>query len=111
MKIKFKNLLAILVISGLFSIPILCSAQTTVGTNSGIIQGHAYTVLGTYELDGIVYVLLRNPWGAVEEVEADELPNIDLQNALQKQQQTLQMLSNVSKVLHDTSLAIKRKKG
>ena len=38
-----------------------------------------------------------------------QLANIDLQNMLQKQQQTIQMLSNVSKVLHDTGLAVIRK--
>lgn len=38
-----------------------------------------------------------------------QLGNIDLQNMLQKQQQTLQMMSNVSKMLHDTSMAIIRK--
>ena len=40
-----------------------------------------------------------------------QLANIDLQNALQKQQQTLQMMSNVSKMLHDTAMAIIRKVG
>lgn len=40
-----------------------------------------------------------------------QLANIDLQNHLQKQQQTIQMLSNVSKVLHDTALAVIRKIG
>jgi len=40
-----------------------------------------------------------------------QLANIDLQNALQKQQQTLQTLSNVSKMLHDTSMSIIRKIG
>jgi hypothetical protein len=40
-----------------------------------------------------------------------QLVNIDLQNALQKQQQLLQMLSNVSKMLSDTALAIIRKIG
>ena len=40
-----------------------------------------------------------------------QLGNIDLQNALQKQQQTIQMLSNVSKMLHDTSMAVIRKIG
>ncbi len=37
--------------------------------------------------------------------------NIDLQNALQKQQQTLQTMSNVSKMLHDTAMAVIRKIG
>jgi predicted nucleic acid-binding Zn-ribbon protein len=40
-----------------------------------------------------------------------QLANIDLQNMLQKQQQTIQMLSNVSKVLHDTAMAVIRKIG
>ncbi|MFW3147225.1 MAG: hypothetical protein ACMUIE_10495 [Thermoplasmatota archaeon] len=40
-----------------------------------------------------------------------QLANIDLQNMLQKQQQTIQMLSSVSKVLHDTALAVIRKIG
>jgi hypothetical protein len=40
-----------------------------------------------------------------------QLANIDLQNMLQKQQQTLQLLSNVSKTLADTALAIIRKIG
>ncbi len=40
-----------------------------------------------------------------------QLANIELQNALQKRPQTLQMLSNTSKVLHDTALAIIQKNG
>ncbi|MCA9709227.1 MAG: hypothetical protein KDK70_25510 [Myxococcales bacterium] len=35
-----------------------------------------------------------------------QLANIDMQNALQKQQQTLQMLSNISKMLHDTAMTV-----
>ncbi len=40
-----------------------------------------------------------------------QLANVDLQNALQKQQQTLQMMSNISKMLHDTAMSIIRKIG
>ena len=40
-----------------------------------------------------------------------QLANIDLQNQLQKQQQTLQTISNVSKMLHDTAMAVIRKIG
>jgi len=40
-----------------------------------------------------------------------QLANIDLQNALQKQQQTLQMMSNISKMLHDSAMAVIRKMG
>ena len=38
-----------------------------------------------------------------------QLANIDLQNAVQKQQQLIQMLSTISKTLHDTQMAIIRK--
>jgi hypothetical protein len=40
-----------------------------------------------------------------------QLVNIDLQNAMQKQQQLLQILSNISKMMHDTAMAIIRKIG
>ena len=40
-----------------------------------------------------------------------QLANIDLQNVLQKQQQLVQMLSSISKLLQDTSLAVIRKIG
>jgi vacuolar-type H+-ATPase catalytic subunit A/Vma1 len=40
-----------------------------------------------------------------------QLANIDLQNQLQKQQQMVQMMSNVSKLLHDTAMAVIRKIG
>lgn len=40
-----------------------------------------------------------------------QLANTDLQNALQQQQQTLQMMSNISKMLHDTAMAVIRKMG
>lgn len=38
-----------------------------------------------------------------------QLANVDLQNALQRQQQTLQTISNVAKALHDTAMAVIRK--
>jgi hypothetical protein len=40
-----------------------------------------------------------------------QLAQIDLQNALQNQQQALQTMSNVSKMLHDTAMAVIRKIG
>ena len=40
-----------------------------------------------------------------------QLANIDLQNMLQKLQQTLQTMSNVSKMLHDTAMSVIRKIG
>ncbi len=49
---------------------------------------------------------------AMKEVGDDaQLANMDLQNMLQKQQQTLQMMSNISKMLHDTAMAVIRKIG
>ncbi len=38
-----------------------------------------------------------------------QLANVDLQNILQKQQQTLQMMSNISKMFYDTAVAVIRK--
>ncbi|MHC4072217.1 MAG: C2 family cysteine protease [Planctomycetota bacterium] len=32
----------------------------------GIVPGHAYNVIGTFENDGRKYVVLRNPWGNAE---------------------------------------------
>ena len=40
-----------------------------------------------------------------------QLANVDLQNILQKQQQTLQMMSNISKMLYDTAQSVIRKLG
>lgn len=40
-----------------------------------------------------------------------QLANVDLQNVLQKQQQTLQMMSSISKMLTDTAMAVIRKIG
>jgi hypothetical protein len=40
-----------------------------------------------------------------------QLANVDLQNALQKQQEALQMMSNITKLLNDTTVAIIRKLG
>jgi hypothetical protein len=40
-----------------------------------------------------------------------QLANVDLQNMLQKQQQTMQMMSQISKQLHDTAMAVIRKMG
>ncbi len=38
-----------------------------------------------------------------------QLSNIDLQNAIQKQQQMIQLLSSISKLLHDTATTVIRK--
>lgn len=48
--------------------------------------------------------------GDVEEEDA-QLASIDLQNMLQKQQQTMAMMSQISKHQHDTAMAVIRKMG
>jgi hypothetical protein len=40
-----------------------------------------------------------------------QLANVDLQNMLQKQQQLMQMMSQISKMLHDTATSVIRKIG
>lgn len=40
-----------------------------------------------------------------------QMANVDLQNMLQKQQQSLQMLSTIEKALHDTAMSVIRKMG
>jgi hypothetical protein len=40
-----------------------------------------------------------------------QLANIDLQNILQKQQQTIQMISQISKTVYDTAMSLTRKIG
>ena len=40
-----------------------------------------------------------------------QLANVEMQNMLQKQQQTMQMMSNMAKMLHDTAMAVIRKIG
>lgn len=40
-----------------------------------------------------------------------QLASVDLQNALQKQQQVLQAMSNIAKITHDTAMAIIRNIG
>jgi hypothetical protein len=40
-----------------------------------------------------------------------QLANLDLQNILQRQQLTLQMMSNISKMLYDTASSVIRRMG
>ncbi|MBL0167036.1 MAG: Nif11-like leader peptide family natural product precursor [Propionivibrio sp.] len=41
----------------------------------------------------------------------EQLANIDMQNVLQKQQQTVQMIGSISKTLSDTAMSVTRKIG
>jgi hypothetical protein len=40
-----------------------------------------------------------------------QLANVDMQKMLQKQQQTMQMMSSIARLLHDTAMSIIRKIG
>lgn len=65
------------------------------------------------DLDSVAGGISTEEWEKRLESVGDDsqLANIDLQNMLQKQQQTVQMLGQVSKVLHDTASAVVRKIG
>jgi len=53
--------------------------------------------------------VLQKKWEQIAIVgDAAQLANIDLQNSLQKMQQKLQMMSNLSKLQHDTAMSIIR---
>jgi hypothetical protein len=69
--------------------------------------------ISTIRADGSVSQTNTQPSTTVVQPEQpdSQLKEIDLQNSLQKQQQTIQMLSNISKVLRDTALAVIRKIG
>ena len=83
------------------------------------IQGHLIPCddemyLGAYsECDRIlmadVELSIRQLEEELQSVGEDaQLMNLDLQNVMQAQQQTMQTLSNVSKALHDAAMAIIR---
>jgi hypothetical protein len=56
--------------------------------------------------------LLKQWEGKLSETGDDaQLANLDMQNMIQKQQQTMQMMSQVSKLLHDTAMGVIRKIG
>lgn len=56
--------------------------------------------------------IIENLEGILDAVAEDALlANVDLQTFLQKQQQLLQLLSNISKLLHDTAMSVIRKLG
>ncbi|MEK7705297.1 MAG: hypothetical protein AAB426_10085 [Myxococcota bacterium] len=82
------------------------AAAQTEGTQAG--PGAPKRIRTLEQLDAYLKHLEEQMNGAGDDA---QLANVDLQNALQKQQQTLQMMSNISKMLHDTALAIVRKTG
>lgn len=100
MKNQTKNIAAAIIISALFFVPVFCSAQVS-GT-TGDSNRYVYNPTPPGEL----FYFLEE-----EEEEEATLETIELMNMLQKQQQTVQMMSNISKVLHDTAMAVIRKTG
>ncbi|HSI05010.1 MAG: hypothetical protein ACAI38_25000 [Myxococcota bacterium] len=79
-------------------------AQTAAET-TGPQAGAAKTIDTVAEMDDYLKYLEEQMNSVGDDA---QLANIDLQNCLQKQQQTLQMMSNISKVLHDVTMAIIR---
>jgi len=64
------------------------------------------------DLNLILQQLLKESDQILQTVGDDaQLANVDIQNVLQKQMQVVQMMSNISKMLHDTTMAIIRKIG
>ena len=63
------------------------------------------------KIDEIIEYLILSKWNdKLNSMGEDtQLENVDLQNRLQKQQQTMQTTSNMSKMLHDTAMAIIKK--
>lgn len=98
MKTLTKKIAAAIMFIGIFFISGITTAQTV---NYGIAPGHAYTVLGTYEQDGIEYVVLRNPWGKIEDMEEDEYSII--QQKMQQENRQYTTISNVMKMYYDSS--------
>jgi hypothetical protein len=76
---------------------------------------HAAVRLGSVDSAPAVAAGLRSITAASEKLNTTgddaQLANVDLQNVLQKQQQTIQMLSNISKLLYDTAMGVIRKIG
>ena len=98
MKTLTKKIAAAIMFIGIFLISGITSAQTV---NYGITPSHTYTVLGTYEDNGVTYVVLRNPWGTIENLEEDEY--LIIQQKMQQENRQYTTISNVMKVYYDSS--------
>ena len=62
--------------------------------------------LSDNELQGVV-----GGFSVAQRGSDEQLANIDMQNVLQKQQQTVQMIGSISKTLSDTAMSVTRKIG
>jgi predicted ribosomally synthesized peptide with nif11-like leader len=85
--------------------PSLVAFARAHGFEFTIEEFHAQVAVAESELTG---ELLDKVAGGSDD---GQLANLDLQNMLQKQQQTLQMISQVSKMLRDTGMATIRRIG
>lgn len=45
---------------------VMCCSTYAKGSKKGIQNGHAYTLIGAYEVEGFRLVKVRNPWGNTE---------------------------------------------
>ena len=81
-------------------------------TGLGAVHGLDFTVAELEQASRSARELTEEELTAVSGGADDaQLANVDLQNTLQKQQQTLQMMSNISKMLYDSSQSIIRNIG
>ena len=100
--------------NGISSLDLQATAGAVAGEDSAVIrEGSEFRAL-----DGAIFSRgqLENYISTTEDQlntvgDDAQLANVDLQNMLQKQQQTLQMMSNISKSLHDTAMSVIRKIG
>jgi len=102
--------------NGLTSLATQASGGAAAGENADIIA--ASNNLGAVNSEGALFTkgqlddYIKQVEDQLNSVGDDaQLANVDLQNMLQKQQQTLQMMSNISKSLHDTAMSVIRKMG
>jgi len=102
--------------NGLTSLATKATSGAAAGENADIIA--ASNNLGAVNSEGALFTkgqlddYIKKVEDQLNSVGDDaQLANVDLQNMLQKQQQTLQMMSNISKSLHDTAMSVIRKMG
>ena len=99
---------------GIVSLDTKSTAGAAAGEDASVItEGSSFTNLeGACMTKADLETYIENQEELLNSVGDDaQLANVDLQNMLQKQQQTMQMMSNISKMLHDTAMAVIRKIG
>ena len=107
-QVRHKNLkTSIMKASGVSPVPFLETYHDSLRDFEEVLSGDAYVEM-QIAMEELVLVMEENLSSVGDDA---QLANIDLQNAMQKQQQTLQTMSNVSKLIHCTGMAIIRKIG